>query len=501
MSLACLLFFCVALATHFGWMIAPLHSDVDLWIRVARDWRDGATLYRETYDNKLPTVYLLARLLDCSNPALTWYLAEVIYTTAAAAALFAAMRRTAPLAAIAAPLLIIVWTGTMPTGQGAEAIALALDVIAISFCALAAQTGKWWLVLLAGAFAALIVSFRPPTLLNFIAYTPTLWLLCRRRGLRVAASAAGAFIIGGTIIVIAIVGHAMVTGYWTPLMGVLRRDLHYASISRVPLGHLFHLVANRCTTLLTTSYGAPLLAAFTIVSAALRWRHPARISGWRLWFIISGLWLFTALASTLPGGRDFVHYYHVIWAPLAVLATLWLDILCGRRAFRIVALPLATALISFTVSAGVLSLTRAAVRQARAGLAPGSKRIVLAVAAELNRLIPSDEIAPICVWSYWSELHWRVRRRSVSPALVPIVFLDIAPDMFDQWTAAMLERPPAMVVFDEWGLGPTSRRRYLYAGRPRVKELEAMLREDYVEIRRWNDLYVLARRGSGYDAD
>jgi len=497
--LAALSFLCIALVTHFRWLIAPMHSDVNFWIRIARDWAHGATLYTDAYDNKLPTVYLFARLIDSSNPALTWYLAEVVYVTGAAVALFAAMRTTAPFSAVVAPLLLIVWTGVMPTGQGTEAIALGLDVIAVSLYAIVAQSGKWWIGLLAGAAAALMVSFRPPTLLHLLAYIPLFYVLCRRYGIRIAAYAAAAFVIGAATIIVAIAAHAMIRGYWAPMLGVLRLDMHYASMARVPLRHALHLLIERCMPLLVNGYAPGLLAMVTIISAAWRSRETAQLSSWRLWLIVSGLWLLAALAGTLPGGRAFIHYYHVIWAPMSVLGALWLDILFRKRPIRSFGLPLAGALIVFTVAYAALDLSGAAIRQAHAGLALGTNQLVRPVAADLNDLIPPNEIAPICVWGHWSELYWRVPRRSVTPAMVPIIFLEIAPELFDQWTAAMLESRPSIIVFDEWGFGPTSRWRYLYAGRPGVAELQAMLTKEYVEIRRWHDLYILARRGSRYD--
>ncbi len=178
------LFLTATLATHFLWLIVPLPSDLDIFIRVARDWAAGATLYVDTYDIKLPTVYGLVRLLDSSNPALTWYLAETVYMTIAATALFAAMRRAAPIAAFVPPMLMIAWTGTMGTGQQTEAVALALDVTALSLCAIAARTGRWWLGSVAGACVALMVSFRPPTLLHLVAYAPVLWVAYRSQGPR-----------------------------------------------------------------------------------------------------------------------------------------------------------------------------------------------------------------------------------------------------------------------------------------------------------------------------
>ncbi len=161
--------------------------------------------------------------------------------------------------------------------------------------------------------------------------------------------------------------------------------------------------------------------------------------------------------GTFPSGRHYEHYYHPLWAPLDILAALWLTIVFPGRRRRPVALWLALALVVFTVGYAALDTARVAVSKAQAGMVPGTNQMVRMVADDLNRLIPPDEVAPMCVWSHWAEINWRVRRRSVTPALVPILFVDMAPDLFDQWTTAMIERRPDVVVFDHWGFGPSSR--------------------------------------------
>ncbi len=497
---AAALFLTTTLATHFLWLIAPLPSDLDIFIRVARDWAAGATLYVDTYDIKLPTVYGLVRLLDSRNPALTWYLAEAAYITIAATALFAAMRRAAPIAAFVAPMLMIAWPGTMGTGQQPEAVALALDVTALSLCIIAARTGRWWLGFVAGACVALMVSFRPPTLLHLVAYAPVLRVTYCKRGPGVTARATGAFLAGAAAVVAAVVAHAMVDGYWVAFLDRMRRNVEYASMSRVPLGQSVRRFAEQTQKLFMAWHAAPLLAMLTLAAVAPRWRAAQSLRSWGLWLVVAILWTVAAAAGTFPGGRHYEHYYHPLWAPLSVLAALWLTIVFPGRRRRPAALRLGLALVVFTTGYAALDTASVGITKAQAGMVRGTNQMVRLVADDLNRLIPRDEVAPMCVWSEWAELNWRVRRPSVTPVSAPILFVDMAPDLFDQWTTAMIERRPDVMVFDNWGLGPSSiKGRRSYKGRPRQDELQAMLRDDYVEIRRWSDLYVLARRGGPYD--
>ena len=498
-TFAAALFLAITLLTHLRWLISPLPSDLDLWIRVARDWAGGSKLYVEAFDIKLPPVFWLVRLLDSSNPALTWYLAEAAYMTIAATALFAAMRRAAPIAAFVAPILMIVWTGVMGTGQGTEAVALALDVTALSLCVIATHTKRWWLTLIAGVCAGLMIAFRPPTLLHLVAYLPVLWVAYLTHGRSFAARAGAGFLAGVAVIVFAVIAHAIAFGYWAPFLDIMRRNAIYASVSGIPLGRSIWLFFDRIAKLLMGWHAAPLLAMLTLAAAASRWRALQSLRRGRLWLVVAVLWLAAAAAGTFPGGRHFEHYYHTLWAPLAVLGALWLTVAFPERSRRPVATGLVAALLVYTVGYATIDTVCLVVAKKQAGMAPGTNKIVRSVATDLNRLIPPGEIAPVCVWSQWAELLWRVRRPSLTPALVPILFLDMAPDLFDQWVAAMLAHPPNIVVFDYWGMGPSSRAREMYKGRPRLNELQKMLGGDYVEIRRWDDLYVLARRGGPYD--
>lgn len=494
--LAAALFLALTLATHLRWLITPLPSDLNLWIRVARDWSAGAPLYVGAFDIKLPPVLLLVRLLNSNDPALTWYLVEAVYTTIAATALFTAMRPAARVAAVVAPILMITWTGINVTGQETEAVALMLDVTALSLCAITARSGRLWLGLVAGACFALMVTFRPPSLLHLVAYVPILWVVYRRHGARFTVRVAGAFLIGATGVVAAAVIHAMAFGYWEPFKEIMRRNAAYASMSRVPFRRSIWMFVDRMRALLIGWQAVALLLMLTFAAAAQQWRTVLSLSRWRLWLVVATLWAAAAALGTFPGGRHFEHYYHTLWGGFAVLGSLWLTIAFPDLRPRPMAWRLAVALSVYTVAYASLQFAHIARKQTK--MVPGSNKMVRAVAADLNRLIHPNEVAPVCVWSGWSELIWRVHRPSVSPVLVPILWLDMAPDLLDEWTAAMLAHPPNLIVFDYWAPGPGSGGQVLYKGRPGQEELQAMLRKDYVEIRRWDDLYVLARRGGPY---
>ena len=66
----------VALLTHAEGLYLAMHNDYSVWIRVARDWQSGLTLYEDAPDNKLPPLFLFIRLIDGPRPEVSLYLAE-----------------------------------------------------------------------------------------------------------------------------------------------------------------------------------------------------------------------------------------------------------------------------------------------------------------------------------------------------------------------------------------------------------------------------------------
>src|SRR5947208_14607806 len=101
-----------ALLTHAEGLYLAMHNDYSVWIRVARDWQSGLTLYEDAPDNKLPPLFLFIRLIDGARPEGSLYLAESFLAELGGLALFAALRRTAPGSALTAALLLAAWPVT-----------------------------------------------------------------------------------------------------------------------------------------------------------------------------------------------------------------------------------------------------------------------------------------------------------------------------------------------------------------------------------------------------
>src|SRR5262249_26874799 len=127
---------------------------------------------------------------------------------------------------------------------------------------------------------------------------------------------------------LALYAHARALGYWEPFLEVLYWNRQYAALGRIPLRQSATEFAKNLGLLAGGFTGLPLLVCFTLALAGPSWRGPLR--GSRLWLAVGVIWLGAALASVFPGGRHWPHYYHVAWAPLSILATLWLARLPAR---------------------------------------------------------------------------------------------------------------------------------------------------------------------------
>src|SRR5262249_38526844 len=152
--------------------------------------------------------------------------------------------------------------------------------------------------------------------------------------------------------------------------------------------------------------------------------------------------------------RHWPHYYHVAWAPLSILATLWLARLPARPRGR---LGLSSALAAYAL---VVAVAESASTYYQEGSTPWgdshARYLVNNAAAHLDRLTTPETPVPICVWGNWTELYWRVPRPSVSRCIAPFCFDEIQPEIFDEWVQAMLAQRPPLLVTDRWMLGPSS---------------------------------------------
>src|SRR5260370_29263655 len=94
----CLFAMCwaVALLTHAEGLYLAMHNDYSVWIRVARDWQSGLTLYEDAPDNKLPPLFLFIRLIDGTRPEGSLYLAESFLAALVGLSLLSSRRPAAP---------------------------------------------------------------------------------------------------------------------------------------------------------------------------------------------------------------------------------------------------------------------------------------------------------------------------------------------------------------------------------------------------------------------
>jgi hypothetical protein len=498
------LYWIIALATHAEGLYQPMHNDLSVRLRVARDWRAGLKLYEETYENTQPTYFLFILLADSARPEITHYLAETFLAAIAALSLYAAMRRTAPRCAMVAPVLLIAWTGiggTFYGGQITEGVSIWFDVIAMCLFFEAVRKNCCTLAFLSGISFFLMVSIRIPCVLHAVAYTPLLWVVYRDHGMRRAIWMLSAFL-GGIILALAVmILHALHYSYFHPFLQVLARNFEYAAGSRTPLPVSLERAWATISGIIHANPAFLILMAPSILVFLPKAFGPLRHE--RLWFWVSLLWLAAALASAFPGGRHFAHYYHVSWPPVSVLSVLWLSRmgLFARepRFRRRVAWGLTIAFAAMAIVLNVRGFARETLRD-------DPPRVAIQQAADyLNQITTPDERVPVPVWGQWAELWWRAPHPPVTPCFAPQCFYVINREMFEEWVRTMIDRPPPLIVADESLIGPLSHgspydnTEFRPPAGHALYHLRDLVDENYVEIKRIDDLSFLARRNGPFD--
>jgi hypothetical protein len=499
-----LLCLAVALATHFSGLYQPMHADWSTRVRVARDWRGGAALYRETYCNTQPVVYLWILLIDSARPEVSMYLAEAALAAVAATVFSIALRRELPRAASAAPLLLIAWTGMSTTfygGQITEAPALWCDVLGLSCFALAVQRGRSWLAALAGVFFFLMVGFRVPAAINGLAWVPLVLYAGKRHGRLTAGTLRVAAMLGVGGSLLALYLHGMWDEYWREFLVVLSRNFRYGAVDRVPLTTSLFEAARTISRILLHNTAAPLLAGVGLWTSCKA--YPWMLGRERRWLLVVLLWLAAAVASAFPGGRHYDHYYHLCWAPLSLLSVMWLGRIRrhgleahptwhglparGKRLVRSSTLGavLAAAAIVIAVVFNIQGAAKA-MRDLRAGTHPWK---AIADAVEyLDRTTRPDEPVLMNLWGDWAELFWRARRPAPS---LPIPHV-VPSDRYTAWISAVRANPPSTIVTDGTPWQPIDSR----AAPGDVRRLQRMIDNEYEEVRRIGPLVFFTRNPS-----
>jgi hypothetical protein len=111
-------------------------------------------------------------------------------------------------------------------------------------------------------------------------------------------------------------------GYWNEMLVVLRRNLNYGALDRIPLAKSVGEGIKTLARIHLANTAAGILLIVGVV-VAFFWRARFR-SREKAWLVAAGVWLLAALASAFPGGRHYAHYYHMTWPAITLLAMLWL---------------------------------------------------------------------------------------------------------------------------------------------------------------------------------
>jgi hypothetical protein len=168
-----------------------------------------------------------------------------------------------------------------------------------------------------------------------------------------------------------------------------------------------------------------------------------------LWRRVALLWLVAAYAGTFPGGRHYHHYYHVLWAPLAVLASLGLAHVwraCRTRSVgRSIAACGVTAALLIAVAVNVYAFGKWSAIQSRPNDQSQPAHVVAATVDRVEKMSSSETPAAVYVWLEHAEVYWRLDRPLVSYS-VPHVLPD---ERLNEWAAAVLSRDRVIVVVDQ----------------------------------------------------
>lgn len=480
----------LALATHTSGLVNPVHCDYSTWLRVAQDWNAGQTLYGETFDNKNPTVFLVVGLLGWSNPAVSLYFAETLFAAFTASILFLALRRTAPRAALLAPMLLIAWSGTATTfvqGQTTETMALWCDVLAISCAVLAVRNASLGLVAVSGIFAFLAFSARIPCVIHIVAYWPIITRTNRRHGRRRTIQLMGVFAASFLGALLALYLHGQFDGYWDRFVDVTQYNLQYGAVDRIPMSAS---LLGTVKVLARIELANPLMVLLAVLSLPVLIRPTGkRPAGGRFWTAIAFTWLIAAVVGAYPGGRHYLHYYHTLWAPLSLIAALGLSEFSKNPKTRPAARSLIRAVAITVVGLAVLQNAYGIGKWAsNRHTAADRQQPVIEAAEYLQQLTDADTPVALDLWLDNAELYWRVRRES---GTFPIPQVLPGPKL-KEWSKYVLENNvPILVVGPSFDARETDVEDF--------HRLKRSLGSEYVKIRQIGQVRFFARRGSRFD--
>jgi hypothetical protein len=274
-----------------------------------------------------------------------------------------------------------------------------------------------------------------------------------------------AFLAGFAVPLAMLLLHASSEGYLGRFIEVTRRNFEYGALNRIP----FSTSAVESAKVLVRMAADQSLAVFLGVVTLAAWIRdalrsgirknsepatgkagfPANSSTTRLWRRVALLWLVAAYAGTFPGGRHYHHYYHVLWAPLAVLASLGLAHVwraCRLRSSgRLIAACVVTAALLIAVAVNVYAFGKWAATRKNPDDLSRPANVVAAAVDRVQAMSKPDAPIAAYVWLDHAEIYWRLDRPLVSYS-VPHVLPD---ERLNEWAAAVLAQDRVTVIVDQ----------------------------------------------------
>jgi hypothetical protein len=475
------------LGTHASGLWQPMHADYSCWLRIARDWRQGAALYRDCYDNKSPWVYRGLQVIDTSRPEISCYLVESIFAAVGATVFRVALTPSFPRTAVLAPMMLVLWSGISQTFYGAqstEAFALWCDVAAMSCWVLATHRGSAAWAFAAGVSFFLCVALRPPVIVHVIAWLPFLWLLFRRYPRKIAWITFAAACCGWMAMLGLFLLDARSGDYGEELLIVLARNSSYGSLERVPWGASVLTSGITVTRILVENPCSVLFVVMTLTA----WWHPLqRIpSPQKCWCLAAGLWWVAAIAGAFPGGRHYAHYYHLMWPAVSLVGTFWLSGGWNFAVAKRIQRKLIVGVAGGSIAAAVLQQAYLGAKEYRDYRSGQHSRILVEAAASFleHATSPQTPVA-VHVWHDWAELYWRVPRPAPSFSIPHV----LPKELFGQWVYATLSQPPEFIVWDGTPWEPVDG-----PAKPEIVDhLTSMISGEYKEIKRFGELSIFER--------
>ncbi|GAB4148519.1 MAG: hypothetical protein Tsb009_22350 [Planctomycetaceae bacterium] len=290
----------------------------------------------------------------------------------------------------------------------------------------------------------------------------------------------GSFLFGVLLMFV----YGKVDGHWDRFLDVTRYNFQYGAIDRIPFSTSLIGALKILAKLAIDSELCVFLVVLTYIPMSVRGRgEDPEGSEFLVWKRVGGLWLIASIVGAFPGGRHYLHYYHVLWGPLSLLAayglmrirrgdTEWFG--SRKIQYTLVGTVVTLAVLQNAYGIGKWYVTR--------NQETNSRRRVMEIAKALRELTEADTPVAMYVWLDHAELYWRVPRNSGTYS-IPHVLPD---SRLEEWAREILSsKIPFLVIDESFETRSSSGKQF--------QKLKQVLQKDYREIRRFGSVRIFQR--------